>query len=255
MIKEVSDDDDFFAIGGDSLAAAHLSHSLGINMRLMYEFPSPSKLFNHLLEKKELPREGSRNSVSQKSDLEKENPNDTDLIGGDIPVGLGVVSNSSPLGTRCEENIPPKRLKVDSDKYVFRSKKDQNPWNLLSAQIQYSFSRCNKVSYVNACNSEDAAQGNWSVEFPRDRMVSMQKLWNVSMDSCVDASPLVVFKHSKIYLFIGSHSHKFLCIDAKRISIHPFFLLSHLIPEAGAAVCATKFGLHTSSMIDTLDDL
>ncbi|KAL4342473.1 hypothetical protein GQ457_08G013940 [Hibiscus cannabinus] len=60
--------------------------------------------------------------------------------------------------------------------------------------------------------------GNWqaqSVEVSRTITGYLQELWKVHMESCVDASPLVVFKDSDIYLFVGSHSHKFLCINAK----------------------------------------
>ncbi|XP_050386625.1 putative acyl-activating enzyme 19 [Argentina anserina] len=44
MVEDVSDDDDFFMIGGNSIAAAHLANNIGVDMRLIYSFPTPSKL-------------------------------------------------------------------------------------------------------------------------------------------------------------------------------------------------------------------
>uniref|UniRef100_A0A453QE99 Uncharacterized protein n=1 Tax=Aegilops tauschii subsp. strangulata TaxID=200361 RepID=A0A453QE99_AEGTS len=41
----------------------------------------------------------------------------------------------------------------------------------------------------------------------------LQELWNIPLDSCVDASPLLVLNNGMINIFIGSHSHLFLCID------------------------------------------
>ncbi|KAL4341664.1 hypothetical protein GQ457_08G013930 [Hibiscus cannabinus] len=52
MVEDVSDDDDFFTIGGNSIAAAHVSHNLGISMRLLYTFSTSAKLLAFLLEKK-----------------------------------------------------------------------------------------------------------------------------------------------------------------------------------------------------------
>ncbi|GJN01117.1 hypothetical protein PR202_ga18356 [Eleusine coracana subsp. coracana] len=39
------------------------------------------------------------------------------------------------------------------------------------------------------------------------------ELWNIPLDSCVDASPLLVMNNETMYIFIGSHSHLFCCID------------------------------------------
>ncbi|KAL0308779.1 UNVERIFIED_CONTAM: putative acyl-activating enzyme 19, partial [Sesamum radiatum] len=55
----------------------------------------------------------------------------------------------------------------------------------------------------------------WSNIIQRDGKGFMRELWKVEMDSCVDASPLLVFKGSALYVFIGSHSRKFVCVDGK----------------------------------------
>lgn len=37
--------------------------------------------------------------------------------------------------------------------------------------------------------------------------------WNISLEKCIDASPLLTQLNSEIRIFIGSHSHKFVCVD------------------------------------------
>ncbi|KAG2255823.1 hypothetical protein Bca52824_075117 [Brassica carinata] len=206
MVKEVSDDDDFFAIGGDSLAAAHLSHSLGIDMRLIYQFRSPSKLVICMSEKKGKLREDMQHNTIQKPDHKTESQDSNELV-------------SRPSRMQCENNVSAKRLKIDSDQFSSKSMKDKISWYSGYSEMQCAFSRCNNVHYPNSYGNEGVNRENWSVELPRNQMVSIQELWKVHMESCVDASPLVVLKHSKTYLFIGSHSRKFFCIDANSGSI------------------------------------
>nr|VDD03471.1 unnamed protein product [Brassica rapa] len=206
MVKDVSDDDDFFAIGGDSLAAAHLSHSLGIDMRLIYQFRSPSKLVICMSEKKGKLREDMQHNTIQKPDHKTEIEDSNELV-------------SRPSRMQCENSVSAKRLKIDSDQFSSKSMKDKISWDSGYSEMQCAFSRCNNVHYLNSCGNEGGNRENWSVELPRNQMVSIQELWKVHMESCVDASPLVVLKHSKTYLFIGSHSRKFFCIDANSGSI------------------------------------
>ncbi|CAH2079524.1 unnamed protein product [Thlaspi arvense] len=218
LVKEVSDDDDFFAIGGDSLAAAHVSHSLGIDMRLVYQFRSPSKLLICLSEKEGRLREDMQHSTTLKLDHKTASQNGNEFVSRTVPLHSGVTSD--PLSRmQCEKNISAKRLKIDSEQFSSRIMKDIKSWGSGFSQIQCAFSRCNKLHYPNSCSNEEGNQEIWSVEFPRNQMDSMRELWKVHMESCVDASPLVVLKQSKTYLFIGSHSRKFFCIDAKSGSI------------------------------------
>ncbi|CAL9224780.1 unnamed protein product [Arabidopsis halleri] len=219
VVKEVLDDDDFFAIGGDSLAAAHLSHSLGIDMRLIYQFRSPSRLLICLSEKEGKLREDTQHNTTQKLDHKTESQNGNGMVSRTVPRHSGVTSSPTPSGMQCEKNNSPKRLKIDSE--IFSPKtKEKKSWDSGFSQTQCAFSRCNKVYSPNSCSNEEANQENWSVEIPRNQIVSMQEIWKVHMESCVDASPLVVLKDSKTYLFIGSHSRKFSCIDAKSGSIY-----------------------------------
>ncbi|RXG68982.1 Acyl-CoA synthetase family member 4 [Armadillidium vulgare] len=37
--------------------------------------------------------------------------------------------------------------------------------------------------------------------------------WTVCLDKCIDSSPLILESKNQIRIFIGSHSHKFICID------------------------------------------
>ncbi|KAL0716382.1 hypothetical protein Bca4012_065704 [Brassica carinata] len=219
MVKEVSDDDDFFAIGGDSLAAAHLSHSLGIDMRLIYQFRSPSKLVICMSEKKGKLREDMQHKTIQKPDHKTESQNSNELVSRPFPLHFGVTSEPTPSRMQCERNVSAKRLKLDSEQFSSKSMKNKISWDSGYSEMHCAFSRCNKVHYPNSCSNEGVNRENWSVEFPRNQMVSIKELWKVNMESCVDASPLVVLQHSKTYLFIGSHSRKFFCIDAKSGSI------------------------------------
>lgn len=202
-------------IGGDSLAAAHLSHSLGIDMRLVYQFRSASKLLICLSEKEGKLREDMQHN-NQKLDHKTVTQNGNEFVSRTIPPHSGATSDPTPSSKQCEKNVSSKRLKIVSENFSSKRMKDKKSWDSGFSQIQCAFSRCNKVHYPNSCKNEVGNRENWSVEFPRNEMVSMQELWKVHMESCVDASPLVVLKHSKTYLFIGSHSRKFFCIDAKR---------------------------------------
>ncbi|CAD5333204.1 unnamed protein product [Arabidopsis thaliana] len=220
LVKEVSDDDDFFAIGGDSLAAAHLSHSLGIDMRLIYQFRSPSRLLIYLSKKEGKLREDMQHNTNQKLDHKIESQNGNGLISRTVPLQSGVTSGPTPSEMQYEKNNSPKRLKIDSEIFSPKRMKENKLWGSGFSQIQCAFSRCNKVYSPESCSNEEANRENWSVEIPWNQMVSMQEIWKVHMESCVDASPLVVLKDSKTYLFIGSHSRKFSCIDAKSGSVY-----------------------------------
>ncbi|XVF06784.1 hypothetical protein REPUB_Repub06bG0080500 [Reevesia pubescens] len=226
MVEDVSDDDDFFMIGGNSIAAAHVSHNLGIDMRLLYTFSTPSKLLVTLVEKK-----GSKNrnlgvndnpKLTMKPDKGIAFPSlESETL---VPLGinLGRALSWTPCEGSSDQAVRSEQLKVDSDKdYVLEPVRSFSgyPWNSASIHKSCSFSRCNKVMLEGGHEFNDTWQVAQLVEIPRTRSGYMQELWKVHMGSCVDASPLVVFKDSDIYLFVGSHSHKFLCVNAKSGSI------------------------------------
>lgn len=186
-------------------------------MKLIYQFRSPSRLLICLSEKEGKLREDTQHNTTQKLDHKTESQNSNGLVSRTVPLHSGVTSGTTtPSGMQCEKNNSPKRLKIDSENFSSKRMKEHKSWDSGCSQIQCAFSRCNKVDSPNSCSNEEANRENWSVEISRNQMVSMQEIWKVHMESCVDASPLVVLKHSKTYLFIGSHSRKFSCIDAKR---------------------------------------
>ena len=209
-------------MGGDSIAAAHVSYILGINMRLIYNFPSPFKLLVALLSK-----EGS-SSIDVGMDDNWELNLEADKVGmGSLKPANHDLYSTKPRGKLLKpvfENdddyqITSKCLKVDSNTYATsRSVKpcDGCPWNSNSVPMLCSFSRCNKVMCEVDFEMKITCHTSWSIEFLKNRSGFMQELWKIHMESCVDASPIVVFKDRDVYLLIGSHSRKFVCINAKR---------------------------------------
>ncbi|KAJ7950655.1 AMP-dependent synthetase/ligase [Quillaja saponaria] len=215
MVKRVSDDDNFFSLGGNSVAAAHFSHSFGFDMRLLYSNPSPFKLSMALLERnesccfnigmdasQEINREGSGCNLFTSSG--SENVNSLPLE----PRGIKVW----PLfGKNDDHSVSSKRLKVDSTLSISTTR-DLYPWHSSS---MISFSRCNKVMFEGDSRGINLNKA----KFPRVRRGRMQGIWKSYMESCVDASPTIVHAGTNAYLFIGSHSCKFLCLDARSGSV------------------------------------
>ncbi|XP_065851847.1 putative acyl-activating enzyme 19 isoform X2 [Euphorbia lathyris] len=214
MVEDFSNDDDFFMMGGSSVTAAQVSYSLGIDMRLLYKFSTPYKLHNAILDERESYKVDPATDFSWKSNLKDLSPN------------LSLKSEKWPLKNLHHKNeqkaAVSKRFKVDLNKHISSnciSLNDKTAWSAL-VPISCSFSRCNKVMYEREYKLKDSYQLTSSSEVLREKEgVSMHELWKVHMDSCVDASPLVVSKGQDVYLFIGSHAHKFICVDAKSGSL------------------------------------
>ncbi|KAL6964876.1 hypothetical protein U1Q18_035929 [Sarracenia purpurea var. burkii] len=215
MVKTVSDDDDFFTMGGNSISAAHASHKLGIDMRLLYIFPSPLTLQMALWEKEGLCNIDVRTYTNRAHD-------ESMLLSFDSMIPDSYTSKPHGRFLKTLRNktgdYPSKCQKVDSD-YYGNSKGislgDGFPWNSNSIHAPCSFSRCNKAIYEGEHKGNNIYQATISVEIPRNQKGVMRELWRVHMESCIDASPLLVFYDRDIFLFIGSHSYKFLCINAK----------------------------------------
>ncbi|KAJ1413680.1 Phosphopantetheine attachment site [Sesbania bispinosa] len=211
MVEKVCNDDDFFMMGGNSLSAAHVAHNLGIDLRFLYHYSTPFRLCMALLQK--------RGSCSLHNRLDNCLQLDADRQNSHFSPKRTENSNSIPLESRmtAKENddsfFPSKRLKRDSTSVT--SEGDESLlWYFPSIFLSSSFSRCNKVLYKGQPAVIDTHQATWSANVPRGIRGHMKSIWKVYMESCVDASPMLVFKGSDIYLFIGSHSHKFLCINA-----------------------------------------
>ncbi|KAL2337423.1 hypothetical protein Fmac_011869 [Flemingia macrophylla] len=230
MVQKVSNDDDFFAMGGNSLSAAHVAYSLGIDLRFLYYYPSPFKLCMALLKK--------RGSCSLHNGLDicfqiKTNRQDDISIDHD--------ENPSTLESRMisedndDDSFPSKRSKRDSEDVI--SWNDVSfPWHSPSP-LSFSFSRCNKVLHIGQPAVIDMHQITWSANVPRGSRGHMKDFWKVYMESCVDASPLLVFKGAEVYLFIGSHSRKFLCLNARSGSVQWEIQLEGRIECTAAIVC------------------
>ena len=85
-----------------------------------------------------------------------------------------------------------------------------------------SFSRCNQFTHID----EEFNMQHKScriIESSRNKSWDLQEIWKVKLGSCIDASPLIVVKNSKIFVFIGSHSCIFYCLDAQRYDLSTFY--------------------------------
>nr|XP_043608968.1 putative acyl-activating enzyme 19 [Erigeron canadensis] len=191
MVEKVGDNDDFFAMGGDSVSAARTSHKLGINMKLLYTFPTPLELMIALLDPK----------------LNLHNRVDIGTL-GDIP-SLSIISNDSGL----EANTQLRRLSSEivepgSDYHprkVFKLDSDLNV-----DDKSFAISRCNQVIAGKNSEIKKSIQATWLGA----KKGLIRELWKVHMGSCVDASPLIVVRENDIFVYIGSHSHRFVCLEA-----------------------------------------
>ncbi|PWA62540.1 Acyl carrier protein-like protein [Artemisia annua] len=175
-VEKITNNDDFFAMGGDSISAAHASHKLGINMKLLYTFPTPLKLEMALLDPK-IPR------------VDKEvlgwgpqHPNGSK--GTDLEIIKPRGRLSGKLGEPEAEYHPQKVFKLDADLNIDGT--------------SFAISRCNKVMFGDHYDISKSLQTTWF----SDKKASIRKLWKVHMESCVDASPLVVWVVTKgTYIF------------------------------------------------------
>lgn len=234
MVEEISSDDDFFTMGGNSITAAHVSHRLGVDMRWLYHYPSPAKLLMVLLEKKGSHIIDINGDADTRKNLKpgrwnKYSLDDSEFLnpfdlkeGGNSGKRKQVQPNdgfSRAVTPRNDNSSVSKHYKVASDFFINLEDINQvggHLWNSALTSVSCALSRCNKVVYEHKYVGDTEWAENLSVKSPRGAKGSMKKLWQVHMESCVDASPLLVFKHPYVYLFIGSHSHKFVCVDAKK---------------------------------------
>lgn len=215
MIEEVSDDDNFFSLGGNSIAAAHVSHNLGISMKSLYDFPTPSKLQIVLLEKQGL---GSMdlnvsNALGMNSEASERKSSHVDKVNSFQLDGLGRERRSMRTISQDSKNdeLTSKRLKFSSEVYLT----SEGLWKSVSLLGPCSLSRCNRVMYEDKNSVKDVDQQSLQLDFSRDLKGMMHELWKVPMESCVDASPLLVVHDQEICVFIGSHSQRFVRVDAK----------------------------------------
>jgi acyl-CoA synthetase len=222
-------------LGGNSISAAHVAHKLEIDMRLLYIYTTPSKLLHALFvdsncvvspthefhDRKRLKVSASLsgscdpasanldNNFHGKGNLNEEGTHDH-LEGNHIN-GTGAQLNKNMTYDRYQE----KEICSDAcsnDGIISGS--PLSPWILnFDLQKKWSFGRCNRFmhGYEGILQVEDICT---SVSY--NKRCYLTKLWDKPLDSCVDASPLFVVNNGMINIFIGSHSHLFLCIDGYR---------------------------------------
>lgn len=210
MVEKIAVDDNFFDMGGNSMSAAYVSFKLGIHMKLLYTFPTPLKLQMALLSSNNALRINSDSGVGLSE------------LHGDMFLSNYKVSRypgSNPHARLLwsdsdgDTDNPSKHLKATKE----GSPSDDGFWNLNPpVHTTCSFSRCNKGSHGGNLEGNCLCYSSWSNMLAKDKKGFLQELWKACIDSCVDASPLVVFLGNDVRLFIGSHSHKFVCLDAKR---------------------------------------
>ncbi|XP_031403762.1 putative acyl-activating enzyme 19 isoform X2 [Punica granatum] len=225
MIETVSDEDNFFTVGGNSIAAAHVSYNLGINMRLLYDFPSPYKLHRAILQKVGSYSENLKVDGGLRINLEPGKRKIFQSLNSEAADIYRIKENEKSIGTSGKNgnhDTTYKRLKADSDTYSTStgdSPRDGYPWTSLLKLKSCSLSRCNRVMYESDYGLTDGCQASWPAEIPRNTKSFMRKLWKVPMGSCVDASPLLVVRNQELFVFIGAHSEKFACVNAKSGSV------------------------------------
>ncbi|KAL3516700.1 hypothetical protein ACH5RR_023602 [Cinchona calisaya] len=218
MVKNISIGDNFFHVGGTSISAAYVAYKLGINMKLLYTFPTALKLQialqRNIGSSDGNPRIDENVKVDSGATDERLFPmySKSASLHGSNPRGrlVGAVEYSST-------DHPDKFLKKDLSLHVPKvgNPEDNCFWNPHSLHTACSFSRCNKAMHWKGGNM-NLCPAVLSQPISREVKGSIHKLWKVYMESCVDASPLIVCKGSEVYLFIGSHSKKFVCVDARR---------------------------------------
>ncbi|KAL0346453.1 UNVERIFIED_CONTAM: putative acyl-activating enzyme 19, partial [Sesamum calycinum] len=215
MVEKVSNDDDFFMMGGNSIAAAYVSFKLGIHMKLLYTFPTPLSL--------QMALSSTSSAIGTDGHLRMDLRWPEEMLlsrESRIPNFQGSKPHRRFFLADSNRDIsnPPKKLKTES--YTYEGPlQEQNSadtlWTPSAMHTECSFTRCNKSMHGGLCTEKYSYDTVWSNIIRRDGKGFMRELWKVEMDSCVDASPLLVFKGSALYVFIGSHSHKFVCVDGK----------------------------------------
>jgi len=233
-VDEVSEYDDFFALGGNSISAAHVAHKLKIDMRLLYIYTTPSKLLHALFVE-------SSHVVSPTHEFhnKKRFKVSASISGSFDPVSANLDNNFHGKGNTNEEGTHDHFVGNNVNKtagqlnknmtYDRYQAKDENlcsgtcsndgifsdtpssPWiQKFSLQKKWSFGRCNRFMH----GSEGLLQvEDICTSMSYNKRDYLMKLWDVPLDSCVDASPLLVVNNGMMNIFIGSHSQLFLCVD------------------------------------------
>ncbi|XP_044437181.1 putative acyl-activating enzyme 19 isoform X2 [Triticum aestivum] len=233
LVDEVSEFDDFFTLGGNSISAAHAAHKLEIDMRLLYIYPTPFKLLDALIvdhsnlvspTDEPQPKKGLDVSTSVHGLFDPIAANaDDGYHGGKARINgkrahyqiAGSYGNETDGQLNKYPFSPDDRCQVN-DLYLDTCLMDRNSvmgsqWILnFCLHKKWSIGRCNRFMH----DDEGKLQLEGVCSYVSyNKRGYLQELWNIPLDSCVDASPLLVLNNGMINIFIGSHSHLFLCID------------------------------------------
>ncbi|KAK1284898.1 putative acyl-activating enzyme 19 [Acorus calamus] len=225
MIDEISEDGDFFAAGGNSISAAQVAYKLGIDMKLIYLCPTVAQLLSVLLDRIDVHRKFFSLDVVQKirSDAPK-HQTQTCYALMNIQFHDGGATGRASHGHNGEKvqpsSCPTSKILKTGPRINRIEKCSTLPNDGLCFSTSYlppicSFSRCNKVTYGPLLHADDAHSCQY-IKVANNKDGELQDLWKVPLKSCVDASPLMVVKDGDCHLFIGAHSHMFLCVDASR---------------------------------------
>lgn len=220
MVEVVLDDDDFFSMGGDSISAAHAAYNIGIDMRLLYKCRSAKNLSMALSEQAVFCKNDDVVGANAKADMlvpERNTllPDGTDQLCLDRSELL-----EKSLTIHCNkntDNLPLDGLQMDS--YIHPSSvspRNLDIWMSSSIRMSCSFARGNRSTFGEEYERRSLLKPIRLKKNPVDKVTSLQELWKVHLESCVDASPLLVVREEDIFLYIGSHSCKFLCINGRR---------------------------------------
>lgn len=121
-----------------------------------------------------------------------------------------------------------KRFKIDPEISI---KKDENKPSMLKS-IVCCYTKCSKYAKAD----ENITDSFWS----NKSKYSIELDWKVNTKKCVDASPLVVAREDgTVRVFIGSHSHEFICVDGLTGRLVWTFLANDRIE---ASACLSKCG-------------
>jgi len=222
-VENLSNTDDFFSRGGTSISAAHAAHILDIDMRLLYMYPSASLLCSAIQGRSSIilgdpvstQGQGYRQSVFSNTE-------------GVTDIGTLVHPKPKPV-----DGHQSRKRKLGETGIVSRRAIKEDCWTWNSSNwtgVSLGFSRCNRTVVLRSLAEK------WPSTVERNVLIqsevtkgarSIQSCWKVSLQACVDASPLVVLHGGDLRLFIGSHSHNFLSLDATRFVYHrhlPYFV-------------------------------
>ncbi|KAG0492041.1 hypothetical protein HPP92_005439, partial [Vanilla planifolia] len=221
-VEEILDDDAFFIMGGNSISEAHAAYYLGIDMRLLYIFPSPLKLLDALLDQKQDSLFSTSYNVSEKRSRANENLLSSfgTMRGLSINSSLGGIlkkCNVENLDSNHPTGVPVKNEYLASLDKTVKVASSLNCTDIPSIfrcnlPLLCSFSRSNQI-FLESEIVTKSEHSDWpSFETSRHGRGHLKELWKVSLGSCVDASPLVIVKDGNIDVFIGSHSQIFLFV-------------------------------------------